>query len=43
MDVERVDHICFNVPDNHEESAPLIAKGCEVSFLYSAPSGLTSS
>jgi len=34
MDVERVDHICFNVPDLHVESAPLIAKGCEVSFLY---------
>jgi len=34
MDVERSDHICFNVPDLHVESVPLIAKGCQVSFLY---------
>jgi len=34
MAVERVDHICFNVPDLHAVSAPLIEKGLKVPFLY---------
>ena len=36
VEIERVDHICFNVPDLHAVSAPLVweEKGCKVSFLY---------
>jgi len=34
QDVERSDHICFNVANLHEESVPLQAKGCEVPFVF---------
>ena len=34
VEIERSDHICFNVPDLYAESAPLIEKGCPVSFVY---------
>ena len=32
---ENIHHMCFNVPDLHAESTPLIMeKGCEVPFVY---------
>jgi len=34
VEIERIHHICFNVPNLHEESAPLIQKGCKVPFVY---------
>ena len=34
VEIERSDHICFNVPDLYEESVPLVEKGCPVSFVY---------
>ena len=35
IEVEFIHHMCFNVPDLHAESTPLIMeKGCEVPFVY---------